>query len=623
MSSSAPSDRVTSGPIRRFLPFLRSESGSAALLVVVALIALVWANSPWSESYVHLWEEPAGFFLGPIGLDMSLHYWVNDGLMVIFFFLIGLEVRHEFSVGSLRDRSRARLPLLAGVAGVAIPALVYVAVVAAQGGGEALRGWGVVVGTDTAFLLGALAIVGPRMSNQLRIFLLTLTVVDDFLAVSIIGVVYSEDLQLTPLLIALACLVVLWKLGRTRQWRSSPYVAVVVVLWYCTTIGGIHPSLAGMIAGLLVPAYATQRTRVEDAKVLFRDYWQSPQAGMERSVRRGLARSISVNERLQESIRGVSAFVIVPVFALANAGVDLRGGVLGDALGSPVTWGVVLGLVLGKLLGISLVTFAAVRLGLGRLPDGVGRGSIMGGAALSGIGFTVSLLIVGLAFGDSPALASEATVGVLLAMVVAGFLGWLIFRTAARKWGETSADLPTLLSPDIDPDVDHVRGTADARLTVVEYLDFECPFCARATGMWMDLREHFGDDLRYVVRHLPMLDVHPRSWDAAVAAEAAARQGAFWEMHDLLFTHQAALETEDLIGYAQELGLDVERFRADLQDPDCVARVQRSVDSAHDSGARGTPTFFLAGHRHLGPHDARTLIEALEADRAASGGRVH
>lgn len=608
VAQSHPHAETKLASLSGLLDRLRTESGSALLLVGVAAFALIWANSPWSGSYTELWHTGASFRIGSLGLEMSLHHWVNDGLMVIFFFLIGLEVRQELAVGSLRDRSMARLPLIAGVAGVLVPAVIYVAVV---GGGEAARGWGAVVGTDTAFLLGALAIVGPAMSSQLRVFLLTMTVVDDFLAVSIIGVVYSEELQVAPLLVAVGCIALLALLARLRQWRSAPYVLVVVVLWYATVESGVHPSLAGMAAGLLVPAYATQRHKVEAARKLFRDYWQSPQAGAERSVRRGLARSISVNERLQESLRGASALVIIPVFALANAGVDLRGGLLGEALGSRVTWGVVLGLVIGKLLGISLATFAAVRLGMGRLPEGVGGGSVLGGAALSGIGFTVSLLIVGLAFDSTSAFGREATVGVLLAMVLATGLGWLVFRIAARRWGETTADLPTVLDPPVGLE-DHIRGQPDAPLTLVEYLDFECPFCARATGMWRDLRARFGAELRYVVRHLPLEDVHPHAWGAAVAAEAAGRQGQFWEMHDLLFSHQDALELPALIGYADELGLDVEQFIGDLEDPDVAARVQRSVDSAGASGARGTPTFFVAEHRHRGPHDARTLIRALE-----------
>ena len=215
--------------------------------------------------------------------------------------------------------------------------LVYVLLVGLAGG-QGLHGWGAVVGTDTAFMLGTLAIVGPRLSGQLRVFLLTLTVVDDFLAVSIIGIVYSEEIRVVPLLIALASLVGLWLLGRTRQWRAMPYVLIVIVLWLATVYSGIHASLAGMAAGLLIPAYATQRHGVVAARQLFRDFWQSPSAASAHAVDRGLSRGISVNERLHEFLRLPAALLIVPVFALANAGVDLRGGLLAEAFGSPVTW---------------------------------------------------------------------------------------------------------------------------------------------------------------------------------------------------------------------------------------------------------------------------------------------
>lgn len=472
------------------------------LLVVVAAVALLWANSPLSDAYFGLWDVEIGFDVGGFGLHMNLHHWINDGLMVVFFLVVGLEVRQEFAHGSLRDASRARLALIAGVAGVALPAVFYILIVAAAGG-DGLGGWGAVVGTDTAFLLGALALVGPKLSGQLRVFLLTLTVVDDFLAVSIIGLVYSDEIRLVPLLIAVACLAGLWLLGRSGQWNATPYVLIVMVLWFATVESGVHASLAGMVAGLLIPAYPTRRHKVVEARQLFRDFWQSPSAASARAVDRGLAQGISVNERMHEVLRMPTALVIVPIFALANAGVDLRDGVLVDSFQSSVTWGVIVGLVLGKLLGIGLATFVAVKLGAGRLPEGVGMGSVFGGAALSGIGFTVSLLVIGLAFGSTSDLGRQATVGVLVAMVLATALGWLIFRVAARRWGEETADLPMVLTPPVDPEVDHIRGPEDAQLTLVEYIDFECPYCAHATGSWEDLRSRFGDDLRYVVRQLP------------------------------------------------------------------------------------------------------------------------
>ncbi|HWV77292.1 MAG TPA: Na+/H+ antiporter NhaA [Isoptericola sp.] len=588
---------------------LRTESGAALLLVGVTLLALVWANSPLSGWYERLWELPIHLDVGDLRFDMDLHHWVNDGLMVLFFFVVGLEVRQELAIGSLRQRSQRLVPLVAGTLGVIVPALVFLAVA----GHADPHGWGVVVGTDTAFLLGVLALVGPAMSSQLRVFLLTLSVVDDFLAVGIIGVVYSEDVRLAPLLVAAAALGVLWLLGRMREWRSSPYVLVVVVLWGATVQAGVHPSIAGMLAGLLVPAVATRRDDVLQAKSLFRDYWQSPSASVARNARVGLARSISVNHRLHDVLRGPVSLVVVPLFALANAGIDLRGGALGAALGSVITWGVVAGLVVGKLVGIALGTWGAVRAGLGRLPDGVGPGSVLGGAALSGIGFTVSLLVVDLAFDGTPA-GQAATVGILIAMVLSTLLGWAIFTVARVRYGEASADLPVTLSPAVDPERDHVKGEPDAAHTVVEYLDFECPFCARATGMGAELREHFGDRVRYVVRHLPLEDVHPHAYLAAVAAEAAHRQGRFWEMHDALFAHQSRLEPDDLREHAAAIGLDLERFDADLTDEALHARVRADEASAAASGARGTPTFFLDGARHRGPHDARTLIAALEAN---------
>ena len=587
--------------------WLRTETGAAMLLVVVVVVALVWANSPLSESYTRLWEIVVRIDAGRLHFDMDLRHWVNDGLMVLFFFVIGLEVRQEFAVGTLRSPSRRRVPLVAGVFGVLVPAAIYLAVA----GRTAPEGWGVVIGTDTAFLLGVLALVGPAMSGQLRAFLLTLTVVDDFIAVAVIGTVYSDDIRLVPLAIAVVCLGALWLLGLAREWRSTPYVLVVVALWGATVQAGVHPSLAGMLAGLLVPAATPRRDDVIRAKELFRTYWQSPNAVVARDAGFGLARSISINHRLHEQLRASVSLVVVPVFAFANAGIDLRGGALGEALISPVLWGVVAGLVAGKLLGIGLGTWLVVRGGLGRLPDGVGPGSVLGGAALSGIGFTVSLLIADLAFAD-PAAMQAATIGVLLSMILSTGLGWLVFRVARVRFGEHTADLPVTLTPEVDVELDHVRGNPGASHTVVEYLDFECPFCARITGMGRDLYEHFGDDVRYVVRHLPLEDRHPRAFDAALASEAAHRQGMFWEMHDLLFAHQSQLEPHHLRQYAAELELDLGRFEADMADETLADRVRRHARSARESGAVGTPTFFLNGARNQGSHDARTLIALLE-----------
>ncbi|MER5994900.1 Na+/H+ antiporter NhaA [Streptomyces viridosporus] len=600
-----------SGPVRSFLA---TEAGSAGLLLAAVVVALVWANSPWSDAYTSLWATEASVSLGGADLSMDLGHWVSDGLMALFFFVVGLEVRYQASAGELTGRRSVVLPALAGTGGMLVPALLYLAVVP---GGEARGGWGVVIGTDTAFMLGALAVVGPRFVTQLRVFLLAVTVLDDIVAVTVIGVVYSGTVRPVPLLAALVLCALLAGLSRLRVWRTAPYVLVALALWCATFASGLHASVAGMIGGLLIPARAPTRELVEKAAGLFRAFRQSPRPDVGRTARMGLQRAVSVNERLQTVLHPWTSYVVVPVFALASAGIDLRGGVLAEALSSSVTWAVVIGLVVGKLLGIALGAFLGIRLGLGRLPQGVGPGQVLGGAALSGIGFTVSLLIAGLAFED-PSLRTRATVGVLLAALLSALLGWVVFHLAAVLRGETEADLPRFLDRPVDPATDHVTGPPDAPLTLVEYGDFECPFCARATGVAQELRQRFGDRLRYVFRHLPLPDVHEHSELAARAAVAADAQGRFWQMHDLLFAHQDQLEFEDIVGYAAQLGLDVERFLEDLDSERTAARVRADVASAEASGARGTPTFFLGSRRHTGPYDAQTLARELETSAADS-----
>jgi Na+/H+ antiporter NhaA len=591
--------------------FLLTEAGSAGLLLAAAVVALAWANSPWSDSYESLWTTRAAVEVGGRGIAMDLRHWVNDGLLALFFLVIGLEVRRELSVGELTDRRRVLVPVLAGLGGMVVPALLYLAV---NPSGDAAHGWGIVVGTDTAFLLGALALVGPACPTQLRVFLLSLTVFDDIVAVAIIGGVYSGSLDWVAMAVAAGCLAALALLSRAGEWRTSVYAVIGLALWVAAYESGLHPAIAGMLAGLLVAARRPSRTDVERAASLFRAFRESPLPEVGYTARRSLQRAVSVNERVQTVLHPWVSFVVVPVFALANAGVHLGDGLLGHALASPVTWGVVLGLVAGKATGIAAGALGAVRLGLGRLPQGVGEGQVVGGAALSGIGFTVSLLIAGLAF-DSPTLRDEATVGVLLAAVLATACGWLAFRVAAVLRGERTADLPRRLDRPVDPDHDHVRGPAGAPLALVEYADFECPFCGRATGVVRELRERFGDELMYVMRHLPLSDVHPHAELAAQAAEAAGAQGRFWEMHDLLFAHQDELQAEDLAGYAGELGLDVERFLRDLGEERYAERVREDVASAEASGARGTPTFFIGEDRHIGPYDAETLAARLEERR--------
>jgi Na+/H+ antiporter NhaA len=586
--------------------FISTEAGSAGLLLAATLIALIWANSPVSDSYDSFWHTQLSVTLGDWTLDLDLRHWLDEGLMALFFFVIGLEVRREWSLGELRDRSRVTVPVIAGVGGMVVPALLFLLVAPS----DAHHGWGLVIATDTAFMLGAMAIVGPACPTQLRVFLLTLSIVDDIVAISVIGIVYSESVDAVALAVAVACLAGIAVLSQLRVWRGSAYALLGGGLWLATVIAGLHPTIAGMAAGLLVAAYTPSRAQVDEAASRAHAFRQSPLASVARDATRSVERALSPNERMQELLHPWTSYVIVPLFALANAGVDMRGGALGDALSSPLTWAIVVGLVGGKTLGISIGALGAIRAKLGRLPQGVGEGQVVGGAALSGIGFTVSLLIAGLAF-ESSAFEEEAKIGVLLAAAIAVGAGWVAFKLAAVLRGEVSAGLPTVLDPPVDPARDHVRGPVDAPLTLVEYADFECPFCGRATGMVRELRRQFGDELRYVVRHLPLVDVHPHAELAAQAMEEAGVQGRFWEMHDKLFDHQDELEFEDLLGYAGKLGIDVEELARALQDGRHAARVREDVMSAEASGARGTPTFFVNGRRHIGAYDAATLAREL------------
>jgi Na+/H+ antiporter NhaA len=500
-------------PLRKFKA---AETGSAGLLLAMTVIALIWANSPASSAYESVFATEFNIRLGQWALVDDLRHWIDEGL-----FAIGLEVRHELSVGELTGRRRVTVPLIAGIGGMVTPAAIFLLI---NPSGEAASGWGVVIATDTAFVLGALMLVGPRAPTQLRIFLLTLAIVDDIVAITIIGVLYSSALEPVAVAVAALCLAAIALLPWLRIWQTSVYLGIGVILWIAAFESGLHPTLAGMLAGLLVVSHPPDKEQVEQAPNSARAFRQSPLPEVARSATRSVERAVSPNGRLQGLLLPVSGFVIVPLFALANAGVDLRGGAIKDAISSPLTWGVIAGLVIGKLAGISIGALGSERLGLGKLPRGVGKGEMLGGAALAGIGFTVSLLILELAFED-PVLRDQAKVGVLAAALLAVALGWLLFQAAAIFRGETSAGLPRKLDMPVDPARDHIRGPLDPPLTLVEYGDFECPFCGKSTGMINELRRKMSDELRYVFRHLPLPDVHPNAELAAEAAEAAVGRG--------------------------------------------------------------------------------------------------
>jgi Na+/H+ antiporter NhaA len=534
--------------------------------------------------------------------------------MTLFFFVVGLEARREFDIGELRERRRVVVPLAAAVGGMVIPIAIYLAV---NAGRSSAHGWAAAMSTDTAFALGMLALVAPRSPARLRAFLLTIAVVDDLVAIAIIAIVYSDRVEVPALLLALGILavVVLARAARLRQ--GLVYAALGAAAWVALFESGVDPVVVGVAMGLLGSAYPAARGDLERATDLFRMFREQPTPELARSARIGVASAISPNERLQLLYHPWTSYVIVPLFALANAGIPVGGAFLSRAFTSPITLGILLGYVVGKPVGITGASWLLTRLSRGRLRAPVGWATVAGGGSIAGIGFTVSLLVATLAFRGGQ--LEEAKAGVLAAALGASTAAWLVFRAPALlprrlrlRLQAGAADLIIDLAVPVDPHRDHVRGPQDALVTLVEYGDFECPYCGQAEPIVRELLAERGD-VRFAWRHLPLTDVHPHAQLAAEAAEAAADQGAFWEMHDLLLGHQERLRTPDLIAYAQDLGLDVGRFDDHLRRRAGAARIAEDVESADLSTVSGTPTLFINGRRHRGAYDSAALTSALRA----------
>ena len=402
-----------------------------------------------------------------------------------------------------------------------------------------------------------------------------------------------------------------------------------VGIWLAMFESGVDAVIAGLAIGLITSAYPPARGDLERSTELTRSFREQPTPELAYSARASLASAISPNERLQYRLHPWTSRVIVPLFALANAGIHLDRDLLSAAVTSPVTIGILVAYVVGKPVGIMGAAWLATRPALGGARLTVTFPALAAAAASAGIGFTVSLLVATLAF-DGP-LLEEAKIGVLATAVVSPAIAWLAVQVITRLPDETRArqlrgTIATIvdLAEDVDPERDHIRGDADAPVTLLEYGDFECPYCGDAAPVIAKLLDHFGDELRYVFRHLPLTDVHPNAQIAAEAAEAASAQGAFWEMHDRLLGAQDALAPSDLYRHATALGLDLERFSDDLRRRRHAARIAEDVRSADASGVSGTPTFFINGRRHQGVYDIDTLTRAVKAAArsAKSAGRA-
>jgi Na+/H+ antiporter NhaA len=600
--------------------FLRTEAGGAVVLLTATIAALVWANSVWAASYQALWATEFSLRVGSYELGMDLAHWVNDGLMTFFFLLIGLEVRREFDMGEFRDRRRVAAPVIAALGGMLLPVAIFLAL---NAGGEAARGWAMVMATDTAFAVGVLAIVGRRSSFRLRTFLLTLVIIDDIAAVLVIAVFYSSDLQPTMLAIAAGLLAIMAVLRVVGIQRTSVYALLGLAIWLATLESGVHPTIAGVAIGLLTSAHPPRRAVLEQASGMARAFRQRPNAELASEAARGITLSLSPNERAQHTLHPWSSFMVVPLFALANAGLQLDAELFDRAMGSTLVVGIILSLVAGKTIGIPLGAWLSTRSWLGGQALSVGWPSLIAASSVAGIGFTMSLLIAELSYEEP--LLDEAKLGILTASILAATLAIVLFHAIGRLPREwlRRADAETLrpladLTEDVDPEHDHIRGPVDALVTLVEYGDFECPHCGRAAPVIRQLLDQFDGQLRFVFRHLPLVDVHPNAALAAEAAEAAGAQGRFWEMHDLLFEHQRALTLPDLVGYAAALGLDSGAFEEALHSGVHSARVGQDVNSAEEAGVAGTPSFFVNGVRHRGTADVTSLESSIsQASRMA------
>lgn len=430
--------------LKPFAQFAHTASSSGIVLLACAVIALAWANSPWAASYHHLWELEITLDAGPFAIRSTLHHLINDGLMVVFFFLVGLEIKREVRIGELASFQQAALPAAAALGGMIVPAAIYAAL---NVGGPGSAGWGIPMATDIAFALGVLALLGDRVPAGLKIFLAALAIVDDIGAVLVIAIFYTASVDWGAL--GVAGFLLLLAAGANAAGVRQPwaYSLIGVILWGAVLASGVHATVAGVLLAMTIPS----RTRINEDEFLRRT--QRSVEAFERAC--GPETNVLTNQAQQEALltletlceqaqaplqrterklHGIVAFGIMPLFALANAGVSLTGGGQGAVLSSPVMLGILLGLVIGKPLGITLFSWAAVRSGLAALPRGVTWRLIHGVSWLGGIGFTMSLFVAGLAFTEAPALLTEAKLGVLMASLAAGLAGaLLLWRAGSPK----------------------------------------------------------------------------------------------------------------------------------------------------------------------------------------------
>ena len=412
---------------RPVLRFVDREVAGGILLLIATAIALIWANSAWADSYQNFWHAEIELIVGPWQLPhLSVGHFVNDALMALFFFVVGLEIKRELVTGDLSSFRAAAMPAIAALGGMVVPAALYLTL---NGAGEASRGWGIPMATDIAFAVGIVALLGARVSPKIKLFLLTLAIVDDIGAIAVIAIFYTNDLSANWLLIAVGGLVAVWLLQRLRVWAIPIYAALGIFIWYATLESGVHATIAGVALGLLTPARPLLNQR--DAQEIVDGLPNDANVAEVRQASFLAQESVPLTERLENMLHPFTAFMIIPVFALANAGIVLSSDKISDAASSSVTLGIVLGLVVGKPVGIALFAWVATRFGFA-LPEGVRWQEFIGMGFAAGIGFTVSIFVAGLAF-EGYAITDLAKIGILAASLIAAVAALLLLRLNATS----------------------------------------------------------------------------------------------------------------------------------------------------------------------------------------------
>ena len=582
---------------------LINDTYAAIALAAATVVALIWANV--GSTYERFWSTEFGFSLGEKSFHLTLHEWVDEGLMALFFLMVGLDVRHEITLGELRQKERAVLPAAAALGGLILPALIFLGLTHGQ---DYSHAWGAVISTDTAFALGMLALIGPARAPRLKIFLLALAVIDDIGALLVIAFVYTNELTLAPLAVAAVALLGVYLLQRRGEWRTAPYAVLGVITWLAVFQSGIHATLAGVLVALLLPVHATRGRDVALSSVAFRLFRQAPSPGVAMGVRRTVTRAIPMNPRLSQALPPYVNYLVVPLFALANAGVPLSGESIKAAFSSQLTWGIIAGLVVGKFVGI-LGASVLVRkfLPASRLP-GVDGPRIGGVAALCGMGFTISLLVVSLAIEDTKQ-QDQARIGVITASLIALVLGVIVFKLGGR-FKPLPPPSGAHLERDVDPAHDHIRGPQDAPVNVVVYGAMSPRFRHSTSSALRDVERLYPEQVNLVFRHRVSTDAER---GAAYCLEAAAAQGKFWDLYEEFTTSREPMDRDGAMVMAERAGLDIDRLEERIQDERDSSHI--GDDTCDLSGMDlddGEPVVYVNAERVTGELNAWSLTKAVE-----------